>query len=335
MWKHTAGLLSFVFALSWAAWAAAADVEAYSQLAQRVAEIQERLNEDNPVSTELREEAVQAYGELVSWFDGYFAEPEFADLAPDQQAAARTDRHRLEFNIAQHLIALERCDESRDRLRGLLDVVVEDDELRPRLAATYDEAIACLNRVNTAALSVTVTPADAEVLVDGVFVGLATVSHDVELGDHTLTLRADGYEPAEQSFSAQRAGEEIAVGPIALVVAVVDVPPAGKSPQWHEWTLWGLGAAGIGTGIGFFASARDRQNTLDNLPDDEVPLDPQGEQDTIDTYETIAYISGGVGLASAILGTVLYVTRDAEDPPDAGDVAVGWTGTGVLIGLTF
>ena len=302
----------------------AVDFTQYVTLKDRALELYESVGGDD-VTVELRQQAVEADLALIQWLDDFFATDEFAALPAAQQADAYSDRYRWEYNLSRQLLVLERCDEARDRIRTLLDSGVSDVELRPRLTTAYDEALACLNRARTATLRVECTPADADVMVDGAFLGVASRSYEVDLGEHAVTIRADGYSDAELTFVAETEGQEIALGPVVLVAIPEEVRSPGKPPLWHEWTLWGVGAAGIGTGVGLFLAASSRQSDLDDNNDPysgRSTEDPEGEQDSIDTLELVGIIAGGVGIAAAITGTVLYFVRESD--VDGGEETVSW-----------
>jgi hypothetical protein len=301
-----------------------ADFEEYQRLTEAARQAHEELdNAPDEWLPTLRDRALTRDLAVIEWLDDFFQDPDFQALPPDQQALAFRDRYRVEYNVSQLLVHLDRCEEARDRVRNLLESSVNDPELRPRLTEAYDSAVECLTRARLATLVVTANPSDAEVLVDGTFVGLASAQHSVELGSHTLTVRAPGYESQETTFEAAAEGQEIQIGPITLIEIAEEVETPGFGPAWYEWTLWGAGAAGIATGVGFYLAARGREDDIDNPPPGSIVVDEEGERDTVDTYDLIAIISGVVGLASAGGGTASFFIRrskwQAEQEGGAGD----------------
>ena len=301
----------------------AADFDEYARLVGAVGSAHDALEGASPDELPaLREAALAADLAVIEWLDTFIASDEFSQLTDEQAAAVFSDRYREEFNVSVLLIAMDRCEEARDRIRWLLDAGSGDQDLRPRLTQKYDEAVACLARARTATVSVTCQPQDAEFLVDEAFVGLASASYEVELGEHTATLRADGYHAEVLSFIAETEGQQITLGPITLIEAPPVVVDIGKPPRWYEWTLWGVGGVGIGTGIGFFINARRMESTLEDPPAGHIVSDPDGEREEIDLRDTVAYVAGGVGLASALLGTVLYFVRDGDT---SGTDDVSWS----------
>lgn len=313
--------------------ATAVDYEEYARLRDHAIELFEAVQAEAVPDT-LREEAVTAYLAVIDWLDAFFADPAFADLPADQQAAAYSDRYRWEYNLASQLLALDRCEEAHDSIRRLLDSAVSDPELRPHLTEAYEEAVACMARPRTATLTVECEPSPAQVLVDGVLVGLADAALEVELGTHTVTLQADGYESAAFDITAETEGQEIELGPVTLVPIPPVSSPEGKLPTWYEWTLWGVGAAGLTTGVILYVDARNQEDVLEDPGPGMIVSDPDREREEIDAQDRFAYVVGGLGGASAIAGTVLYLLRDrggsSEDSQGSEEDAVSWgVSTGV------
>ena len=313
-WRAFAVVVPILLAVAAQSWAV--DFDEYTRLVQAAegahASLEGAATELLPA---LREHALERDVAVIQWLDDFFASEEFTALPPDQQTLAYRDRYRNEFNASRLLIELDRCEEARDRVRSLLESGVQDDELRPRLTETYESALACVSRSRVATLSLSATPADARVLVDGEYLGLATATHEVDLGEHTLTLQADGYLSEETNFMAEAEGEQISLGPFALIE---EPPPevvvsGRRGPAWHEWTLWGVGVAGIGVGTAMILSASSRQDDIDNPPAGKVVLDPQAEQDIVDRDQLIGIISLGVGGAAAIGGTISFLLRGDEE----------------------
>lgn len=292
----------------------AVDFEEYTRLVQAAEGAHASLEGATPgLLSALQEHALERDLAVIQWLDDFFATEEFGQLGGEQQALAYRDRYRNEFNASRLLVELDRCEESRDRIRSLLDSNVQDAELRPRLTETYDDALACIARPRVALLNVITDPPNARVIVDGEFLGLASVTHQVPLGDHSLTVQADGYEDHEGVFIAQSVGQQISLGPIALVEIPSVVVADSEGPEWYHWTLWGVGAAGIGVGTALILSASSRQEDIDNPPPGSVVADPEAEQDIIDQNRMIGIISLSVGAAAAITGTVLYLIADSDD----------------------
>ncbi len=313
----------------------AVDFEEYTRLVQAAEGAHASLEGAQPgLLAALQEHALERDLAVIQWLDDFFATDEFGELGAEQQALAYRDRYRNEFNASRLLVELDRCEESRDRIRSLLDSNVQDAELRPRLTETYDDALACIARPRVALLSVTTEPPNARIIVDGEFLGLASATHEVPLGDHSLTVQADGYQDHEGVFIAQDVNQEISLGPITLVeIPAVVVSSAG--PEWYHWTLWGAGAAGIGVGTALILSASSRQDDIDNPPAGSVVADPEAEQDIIDQNRMIGIISLGVGAAAAITGTVLFLIGGDDDDNQAANWGVDPFNQSVWLNFTF
>lgn len=257
---------------------------------------------------------------LIRWLDGAIQGAGFADLAPADQNVLVAARSRVEFNLAGALMRADRCEEARERLRTLFDSGYIDEELRPRLVSAYDEAVDCADREPSALLTVRATPGAAQVIVSGDFVGLAGVAHGIPLGEHQVTVRADGYEAQSFEVVAREDGQALELGPVNLVAIEYD---AGKPPRAGEWALWGVGLAGLGAGTFLLVDAAQVEGDLDStLELGNVVLNEQEVRDEVDTKRMWGFVAGGVGLTAAIVGTVLYVTRDAERTSLAGGVSV-------------
>lgn len=302
--------------------AAAVDFDEYGRLTAAANGLLDLIDQaDESGVPPLREAAVAADLAVIQWLDNFFTTEEFAALPADQQAAATSDRYRWEYNMALQLIALERCDEARSRIRSLLDSAFSDEELRPLLTATYEEAVVCSvaePELVLTALRITSDPSGAEVLLDNQFVGLTPYETELESGSYLISVRAEGFEAQSQRVEAQ--GEPIELGPIVLVVPEPDpeIEPRGGDTPWASIGLWTLGAGGIGTGVALLVTAGTRQDRLDVPPPGFRPTDPGGEQDTIDNLTTWGYVTGGIGLASAIVGTILFVTGSHDDRVSLG-----------------
>ena len=301
--------------------AVAADFEEYARLVELAREALEQL-EDAPSEQldALRRSALAADFAVIDWLDAFFEDPEFQTLPEEHQALAYRDRYRNEFNASRILIELGECAQARDRLRALLDSAVNDDEVRPLLTTTYEQAVVCAaTAARPSRISVRCDPVAAEVAADGVSLGLCTEWHELDPGQYVLTVSADGYLDATQEIELA-AGEELELGPFVLEqdVGLVEPGPASssRSPDVLHWTLWGVGAAGVGTGVGLFISAAQLQDGIDNPPAGHEVADRSGEQDKVDRRMLFGYVAAGAGLAAAITGTVLYLLSSESEQSD-------------------
>lgn len=281
----------------------------------------------------LREAAVEADLAVLAWLDAYLADPEFSALDPAQQAAVRSDSYRWEYNLSVQLIALERCEEAAERLRGLVTGALEDEALNASLIASYSDALECQARTDTdraCLVSFESATPGATVSVDGTPLGPLPVQIELAQGPHSATFEAPGHDAQVVAFVAE--GAQTHVGPVDLRASApaIPPPPPSRGPEWYHWTAWGVGVAGVTTGVALFLTARDREDTVENPPAGTVITDISAELETIDALDRGAYISGGLGLAAAIAGTVLYLVGG-----DEAAEAVAPTALGGLPGLGF
>jgi len=83
-------------------------------------------------------------------------------------------------------------------------------QVSPRIVTLFDE----VTKSTVTELRLTITPADAEVMLDGARVSAAGTL-PIAVGDHTLSVSRIGYKPASQPFTAV-AGEATVVDALAL-----------------------------------------------------------------------------------------------------------------------
>lgn len=273
--------------------------------------------------------AVDAALALIAWLDEFIASDDYAELSPEQQTAADSDCGVWEFNLSLLLIADQRCDEAHTRIERTLDTLVLGDDLTQQLQEADDEAIACLDE-QTVELWIDCTPTDATVFIDGSTSGTASVSYFVGPGTHVVGLSAEGYQDHQVTVTVERGDGELTIGPVELEVL------GGESPTWYEWTLWGVGTAGIVGGIAAYLDARDNEDELENPPDGMEPADPQSEQDNIDQLDTIAIVAGGLGLACVVTGTVLFLTQGDDGGTEVSFAPMtSQDGSGFLLSIAF
>ncbi len=300
----------------------AVDYEEYRRLKDRATVLLQTVEDASPETVEgLRQASAEADLALLNWLDEFIQSDEFASLQDSQKAAVYSDRYRWEYNLSVQLIAMNRCEDASERVGSLLATAWTDEELRPLLTQTYQEAVQCAAApVEIEMTSVTVESGTngAQITLDGVPMGAGPVTVDLAAGEHTVEVSAEGFVTQTVNFTAS--GESQRVGPIFLQPDVpADPPPsASNPPEWYEWTLWGVGVAGVGSFVGLYLTARDREDTMNSVGDGFEVIDPADEQDTIDTLDTMAFITGGVGIAAAITGTVLYFMSEPDEQPRRG-----------------
>jgi hypothetical protein len=80
-------------------------------------------------------------------------------------------------------------------------------QVSPQVVALFDET----RRATVTTIKLTVTPPNAEVMLDGAPIKTSTGSVPVLIGEHTLSGRRVGFRPANQTFSAGMEGTAVAL----------------------------------------------------------------------------------------------------------------------------
>lgn len=96
-------------------------------------------------------------------------------------------------------------------------------QVSPRVVALFDEAV----KETVTQLTLKVTPANAEVQLDGVTVS-ANATLPIAVGDHTLSAKRIGYKPATHAFKAnpdEAIEAPLALERVAAVMTIVTAPP--------------------------------------------------------------------------------------------------------------
>jgi len=338
------------------------DFDEYTRLTNHADSILEAIHSADPENVPpLRQAAVAADLAIMNWLDAFIASDAFAALSPEQQSLARLDRYRWEFNLVMQMLAMERCSEAYERIQNLLATDHGDQELVEALRAAEQRAVGCVALAQAqqrGTLRVNTRPEGAAISIDGVVSG--TTPADIELvpGPYVITVEYEGYE-ASESIVAVADGEisEFSVDELSEIPAPTDIqatqvnstvaedplileaPSAASSgPTAVHWTLWSVGVAGVATGVGLYTTARTRESTVDQPPAGFHLADEANEQDIIDNLDAFALGFASVGLSAAVLGTILYLTRDSTDEPSDG-LSVGFDvdqrGFGIRFGAVF
>lgn len=206
---------------------------------------------------------------------------------------------------------------------------------------TVNDAIANLERRlkerGVQQLMVFADPASAVIEVDGKALGNSPATVELTAGNHTLAVRAPGFEPVERAFVMQtsRATEmTINLRPVGSAVEpppppppLVDVPkkdepvvltpkssageagvgaaataaPAKKGRLW-TWVAGGVAVASVGAGVGLGVAAQGTAARVPEAPIGQAPMQAQSAQG-LATGANVAY---GVAGAAAIAAVVLF-----------------------------
>jgi len=197
-----------------------------------------------------------------------------------------------------------------------------------------------------ASVVITVTgPANPQVTIDGDTVPAAALGlkRPVDPGQHVVKASAEGYAPAEATFTVAEAGnaeakltlEKAAGGAVAAPVvgpgpaagpAGSEPPPGadtgGKSGSGQRTAaLVAFGVGGVGLVVGAITGlvAMGKASDLDSAcPGGTCPSDKQSDVDsykTMGTLSTVGFIVAGVGGAA---GAILWFTAPKEGSASAG-----------------
>ncbi|MDB5219091.1 MAG: hypothetical protein JWO86_7018 [Myxococcaceae bacterium] len=218
----------------------------------------------------------------------------------------------------------------------------------PAFKDAVEAAKAEVGAVSAKVASVTVTvegPASPQVTIDGQAVPAAALGlkRPVDPGSHKVTATADGYKPADTTFSVAEGGSaaatlkmEKAAG-VAVVAGGEPPPGAGAGPasptepgadtggskgnmnKTLAIVAFGVGGAGlvVGAVTGLIASgkASDLKNVCD--PDKNCPPSAQSDVDSyksVATISTIGFVVAGVG---GVTGLVLLLTAPKQSAASA------------------
>jgi tetratricopeptide (TPR) repeat protein len=182
-------------------------------------------------------------------------------------------------------------------------------------------------------VSVSSTPAGAEVLVDGRRVGKTPWAGKAKPGSHSVTLTLAGHGTVHRNVElGDRAlALDLALSPSALTSATPDAAAAEPGPRVQPLTLvvLGVGVAGLGGAVGFELARRGAE---DDASTSRTQVGHVKAYDRMERDQTIARILLGVGAAGvAVGGTLLYLDLNRKS-----GVAVGCsTACGARFASTF
>jgi hypothetical protein len=180
-----------------------------------------------------------------------------------------------EFELKHYTIAT-------DYLRQALASKVRELEGRLRKDT---EALLARASSYVGELSISVTPNDATLLIDGT--RRSRGSHDVHLdvGDHVLEFRAEGYATERREVTV-RGGQLQAIELQLNALGVADSPPqpltgtsqqerrADSTPLYKRWWLWtivGLVVAGAAAGTAIALTAKDKSTEYYGVRSADTP----------------------------------------------------------------
>ncbi len=192
-------------------------------------------------------------------------------------------------------------------------------------------------------LTITASVAGATISVDGAAVGKAPLTGPLFLdpGPHEVTAKMEGYDDARVSVRLT-AGDSTAVE-LPLVAAGTGnrAPAAEPLPVWPAFVLGGLGAVGLGMGVGFLVMSEGAKAEIEDSACRDATCGA-AFQDQVDTYDlgrnvaVPSFIVGGVGAVGAVIYGVLVAAGggSSSEPGPAPRVAFAPILGAGLVGLT-
>ncbi len=325
------------------------DWSQYDELYQAVVE-SHRAAAD---SADRNDDAIGCDSRFLTWIEAVVVTAEFEALPEDRQLSLLNAQNRVQFLRARLYLQQNQCDSARADIEAIGERPNVDEELRQALDGVLAEVQQCVPPIQTANLRITCTPADAEVLIDGQPVGLASDTYEVELGEHQVVLRAEGFDDASFRVNAQVEGEMIEHGPISLESVQPEVPdlaeaestetvteasqapvggeegvglrdfvPPVGDPGMVSYVLIGAGAslliAGLVYDLAITAETRDDfealQSECESSCSDERYAEAEALQGDIDTAKVVDGVLYGSAIIATTVGVILLVTSG-----DSGD----------------
>jgi hypothetical protein len=270
----------------------------------------------------------------------WFKEGEAAEKKND--CAMALDRFEKALAVKPTPQILIRIGTCQEKLGKLVEAAVSYDRALDKANAASlgdvasvakEQADALRPRVPTITIALAEAYHDVSITLDGVALNSAVVGDKLPLnpGQHKLVAKAPGRRSFDQGFAV--AESESRRVPIVLeedgsareaakndaTVGVLSVPdkPATSSPsKVPAIALVAGGVAALGVGVVLFVVAAGKDSEVDDAcggsDRQTCPASRQeeieGDVSTVNTLRAASFIVGGVGIASAAIGTGLLVT---------------------------
>ena len=274
--------------------------------------------------------------ELFQRAQKLYAQARYAEAITQFEEAYLLKPHPvISFNIGK---CWEQLGETAKALRAYRDYL----RLSPNATDkdTVSDAIANLERrlkeKGVQQLMVFADPANATITVDGKVLGSSPASVELAAGNHTLSVKAEGFEPVERSFvmSTQRATEmTITLRPVvkdAPTVEATTTAPAGEKtatitpaetaaagqpisltdqphpPRRRMFTWVAAGLAVVGAGSGIALGVMSRAASAELLAEKRDTAQADMIVSRASTFALGANIGYGVAAGMAVLAVVLF-----------------------------
>ncbi len=174
---------------------------------------------------------------------------------------------------------------------------------------------------------------------------LSTRAQPLEIGEHVVTFRAQGYPPIEKRIvlsegdKLKRVRAEFAhpKSPLPLSSASVGAGTPSEEARPVPPGVWALGGAAVvslGVSIALGVSANDEKSRLENTC---APNCSDADVDGLSNRYTMTNLALGVGIAAAAGAAVWYLVRPPKSPspPRVGQWTGPRPGGAGLISVTF
>ena len=202
-------------------------------------------------------------------------------------------------------------------------------------------------KAKIATVTLQVTPAGAEILIDGVSVGRAPLTESlfVEPGAHNVAARVVGRPDAARALTLKAGSEER----ISLMVSEAVVPPPIESRSMVPVVvLGGIAAFGLATGVGLYVAGSSKQSTAEGLHKGILDAhrscvpgasnyDAQcGQVDDVSASADTLHRAGFgllVGGGAAVVGTAIYLLWPSSKVTTGASVRVLPVATTTSAGL--
>jgi tetratricopeptide (TPR) repeat protein len=262
-------------------------------------------------------------------------------LAEFERAYQISGNYRVLYNIGQVRIQIGRYSRALDALTEYLKK--GEGELDEERRAAVEKDLRMLAE-RTAKLTVRTNEPGAEILVDGIVVGVSPLKEPlvVDAGEHNVGARKVGFQ---DKFSAVTlAGRHEATLDLPLVKMKTERPvvvtaESDRTLMWVSWAATGTLALGAGV-AGYFGVTK--ANELESRRTD-YPVSQEELQDLETSAQTLFLIADIAGASAIVMGGVsLYLTFSSNDksvqPATTGAVKslrVGLAPRGVRVSGSF
>lgn len=214
---------------------------------------------------------------------------------------------KLAYNLARCLERANRYGEAVDAYREYLELAPNADD-----RAEVEGSIAALTE-ELPELVLSSQPAGATVQIDGRPVeGTTPMRVRLSPGAHLLQVAIGARQAAKTvDIVAGQNALLLELPPAAeATTATGSVEPASPPGSVWPWVAFGVGAAGVLTGVVFTVIAADEADQRDAIGEDTTAA--RDHHDAMNSANTLSLVGYGVGVAGVATGALLMVLDDPE-----------------------